>query len=248
MRKTINAMLGALLAIGIAILIGSVGLARVSAADPYLIQNVDVMPDRGDVTTEILILVRGDPIDGALWHAYIFYDGLCLAKRVPCPQIGKTAVYVHRWDVAVKVPPQLPYSTASTSKNKHYIEVMVEDETGQRSSYRTEFKIIDFVLTPQAWEKLTPGQLEAMRGPQGEDGAPGPAGESIVGPQGDTGDRGPPGQDGEAGAPGDSLMGPMGERGPPGKPANTVVMFLAIAMGALSIILHALEYLKGAPV
>lgn len=247
MRKTVNVLLDALLAIGIAMLIGSMGLARVSAAEPWLIQNVDVMPDRGDVTTDILVLVRGAPIDGALWHVYVFYDGLCLAKRIPSPVIGKTGVYAHRWDVSIKVPPQLPYSTPSTSKNKHHIEVMVEDELGQRSTYVIEFKIIDFVLTPQAWEKLTAGQLEAMRGPQGEPGAEGPPGESIVGPQGDTGPRGPPGQDGEAGVPGDSLMGPIGERGPPGKPANTAVIFLAIAMGVISIAIHAWDYGKGAP-
>lgn len=236
----------ALVVLGITFLIVMSGL-QVNASDPWLLQNVDIHPDRGDITTDILVLVRGDPIEGELWHLYVFFDGLCLVKRQPSIQIGKTLVYRHTWDVVIKIPPELPYSTKTTSKNKHEIMVLVEDELGHRSEYKTEFKVVDFILTPQAWEKLSPEQLEAMRGPQGEPGAPGLPGESIVGPQGDEGPRGPPGQDGVAGVPGESFEGPMGERGPPGKAVNPYISYSALILSLLASICLAYSFLKESP-
>lgn len=245
MRRTIHIALSTLTIFLIIIGATLVSGPDVSlASDPWLLQNVDILPDRGDIMTDILVLVRGDPIEGGLWHLYVFYDGLCLVKRQPSTQIGKTLVYRHTWDVVIKVPPELPYSTKSTSKNKHEITVMVEDELGHRSIYETEFKVIDFILTPQAWEKLSPDQLEAMRGPQGEPGPQGLDGESIVGPQGEPGPQGPPGQDGRAGVPGESFEGPMGERGPPGKSVNPIITYIALALGSLSLIILAYKYLK----
>jgi len=209
------------------------------ADDPWLFQNVDVLPRKGDITTEILILVRGDPIQGSLWHLYVFYDDLCLLKRVPSTQIGKTSEYRHSWDVTVKTPPELPYSSYSTKTNKHKIKIMVEDELGQRSFYETEFKIVEFILTPQSWDKLSPEQLELMKGEPGEIGPPG---ESVQGPQGEPGQQGPPGEDGSPGIPGESFQGPIGPRGLPGIPANPLIVNSALILGIILAIVFFMHW------
>lgn len=220
------------LAIGI-LIITAMMIPVSQGADPWLLQSVDVRPTKGDITTDILIMVRGDPIEGPAWYLYVFYDDLCLLKRVPSTQIGKTAVHRHIWDVTIKVPPELPYSAIRTGRNQHEITIMVEDNLGHRSIYEAEFKIIEFILTPTDWDKLSPAQLEAMKG---EPGDTGPPGESITGPQGELGPRGPPGQDGAPGAPGESFGGPIGPRGLPGKDANPLIANSALVISLISLV------------
>jgi len=209
------------------------------ADDPWLFQNVDVLPRKGDITTEILILVRGDPIQGSLWHLYVFYDDLCLIKRQASAQIGKTSEYRHSWDVTVKAPPELPYSSYSTKTNKHKIKVMVEDEQGRRSFYETEFKIVEFILPPQSWDKLSDEQLELMKGEPGEIGPPG---ESVQGIQGEPGPRGPPGEDGSPGIPGESFQGPIGPKGLPGTPAKPLIANSALILGIILAIVFFMHW------
>lgn len=214
------------------ILMGLVHTNTVSAYDPWLLQSVAVRPQKGDITTDILIMVRGDPIEGPVWYLYVFYDDLALIKRMASPQIGKTANFLHLWDVTIKVPRELPYSAVRTGKNQHEIEIMVENELGYTSSYYAEFKIVNFILTPESWEKLSQAQLDSMKG---ETGDTGPPGESIQGPQGETGPLGPPGQDGSPGVPGESFEGPVGPRGPTGRNANPLIANSALVLGLISL-------------
>lgn len=219
--------------LAIVVLIIMVTMIPVSqGAEPWLLQSVDVRPTKGDITTDILIMVRGDPIQGARWFLYVFYDDLPIIKRLESPQIGKTANYLHVWDVTIKVPPELPYSAIRTGKKQHEIDIMVEDELGHRSIYEAEFKIIEFILTKTDWDKLSSAQLEAMKG---EPGDTGPPGESITGPQGEPGPQGPPGQDGAPGVPGESFGGPIGPRGQPGKDSNPLIANSALVIGLISL-------------
>ena len=214
------------------ILISPYGIQTVSGSDPYLFQSVDILPKRGDINTNILIMVRGEPIRGTLWHIYVFYDDLCLVKRLASSKIGKTTNYEHIWDITIKVPHELPYSLKTTTKIKHKIKIWVEDERGHRSIYETEFRIVEFILTPESWESLSPQQLEAMKGETGEMGPPG---ESIQGPQGEPGPQGPPGQDGAPGIPGDSFQGPRGPEGPPGKNAKPIIANSALIISIIAL-------------
>ena len=98
---------------------------------------------------------------------------------------------------------------------------------------------MEFILTPQSWDKLSPEQLELMKGEPGEIGPPG---ESIQGIQGEPGPRGAPGEDGSPGIPGESFQGPIGPRGLPGTPANPLIANSALILGIILAIMFFMHW------
>lgn len=209
----------------------SLTLRTVSGEDDYLLKSVDIYPKEGTINTEILIVVRGDPFKtDTAWNLYVFYDGKCLIQRYPDITIGKTGTHEHRWDVTIKPPDEFPYSTKSTSKNKHFVKIMVENELGQTESYKTEFKITEFIAPPSYWDQLDPAFLEEITGPEGPQGDVGP-----IGTQGDRGPRGNIGERGERGLRGNTgETGPKGPQGPPGVPYPLLTFNIGIAMSLIA--------------
>jgi len=206
-------------------------LKNASGEEPYLLKSVDIHLRQGTVNTEILIVVRGNPYTTeTAWNLYVFYDEKCLIQRYPDIQRGKTTTREHRWDVTIKPPPEFPYSTKSSSKNKHYIKIRVENEIGQTSEYKSEFKITEFIPPPEYWDLIDPGFKEDItgpEGPQGETGPPGPVGDR--GPKGNTGDRGERGLRGNTGE-----TGPKGPQGPPGVPYPILTFNIGIVMSLIA--------------
>jgi len=185
---------------------------------------VDVYPKQGDITTDIFVHVRGEPLlitcEGFL---YFYWDDKCIVQRMPCISHNHAwNVWELSWDVTVKVPNEYSYSELGL----HNLTATVEAVDGVSVSATTVFEIINYIPPPEWWEDLPEDFIDEITGPQG-----------ITGDKGDTGSQGIQGEQGQIGPQG--LQGEKGDKsdkGDTGPYPNEAVMF-NLGISAISLII-----------
>jgi len=194
---------------------------------------IDVFPNKGPSSTQILLLVRVIPQDGGIMYLYVFWDGCPLVKRLASPQIGKTTSYRRMWDYSFTIPKGYNY------KGEHTIRIRVENLAGDITNYAFKYKVTEGAPPEDWWDDLPKAFIEKIRGPRGERGPTGPKGEvgskGPKGEKGEKGDQGPKGDKGVAGSQGD--QGPKGNTGEPGKDANEILVYIGLAFSVISFVM-----------
>jgi len=153
---------------------------------------MEVYPISGDITTDIILQVRGVPFRQSYLTVakeypvlYVFYDDKIIASRLnPITRgrgYGDYSDYEASWDVVIHVPNEYSYSELGT----HIIRVVAEASDGTKASATTTFRVVNYFPPPEWWSDLPSELLEMITGPRGLTGATGP-----IGPKGDTGTSG----------------------------------------------------------
>lgn len=198
----------------------------------------DVHPAKGTVETNILIMIRSEPIQGGALWVYVFWDDIPIVKRLTAPYNKNTKLYERRWDITISPPTEYPYC----SKGDHRIKIVVENTQGKFVTLRWSFKITTFTPPTHWWNDMPQEFFDKIQGPQGPQGSQG-----RQGSKGESGQRGPKGEQGEQGPQGEGEQGPQGIQGetgttgPPGKDANTNVTNLSSIGSLFAIIVSALS-------
>ena len=173
--------------------------------------SIEIYPNKGDITTNISVHVRGEPyvggfvtVQGDVPVLYLYYDDKLIVERLKCviipPAYGDFSSYNCVFDVTFKVPNEFPYSELGV----HNITVVIEASDGTFAKANTTFEIVNYIPPPEWWEDLPQDFIDKITGPQGPQGIQGEQG--VQGPKGDKGDTGPQGVKGEKG-----LQGEKGE-------------------------------------
>jgi len=191
----------------------------------------DVHPAEGTVETNILIMLRAEPIRHAepMW-VYVFWDDVNLVQRLAPPYNKNAGIYERRWDITINPPKDYPYC----SKDKHRIKITIENLQGQFVTKNWQFEINEYIPPTQYWETLPPEFFDKIQGAQGPEGPQGEQG--PIGPTGSPGPRGEQGPRGETGP-----QGSIGPQGPPGKNADKTITNLSSIGSLLAIILSTIS-------
>jgi hypothetical protein len=187
LRRNVFYVVGKILLL-LFLLIGCVNPVNASTINSI---DLEVNPHSGDITTDILIRVRGEPFNGGFLKTageypvlYVYYDDSIIMSRV-APVIrpkswGDFSDYEASWDVSIKVPNEHPLSELGV----HVIKVIVEASDGSTASEMATFDVVNYIPPPEWWNDLQEDFVESITGPQGESG--------IDGKQGPKGDAGEP--------------------------------------------------------
>lgn len=137
---------------------------------------VEVHPSEGDITTEIYVLVRGEPyhVSPGQTFLYLFWDDKLVAERLPSifHEAGPKSWYEQSWDLALKPPNEYPLSELGT----HEITVVIESTDGTKAVSLATFDIVRYFPPPELWELLPQDFIDRITGPRGTTGAMGPQG------------------------------------------------------------------------
>jgi hypothetical protein len=182
--------------------------------------SVESFPLTGDITTDIIIRVRGIPYDGLIDtyalntnipKLYIIYDGKIIVNGQNAPTYtldsGHTG-YSMNWDTKIKAPNEYPYSESGV----HIITARVEAGDSTIATDTCTFSIINYVSPPSFWSNLPPEFIERIRGYQGQQG--------IQGIQG--------------------IRGIDGADGIDGKDAPTNLIYLGLVVSVISLVMSLL--------
>jgi len=177
--------------------ISSVSATTITAA------TIQIFPNEGDITTKIIVQVRGEPYSpSSLWgnyvtdkadypRLYLKYDNIIIVQRMACitaPGDGSYSYYYCSWDYNFSIQEiqqlnKYPYSNLGT----HIINATIEASDGTTASATATFTIVNYLppvdLFWTWWNSLNSTIKSQLQGPQG-----------IQGPKGDTGATGPQGQ------------------------------------------------------
>lgn len=187
-----------------------VTVSNVGATELY----AEMYPERGDIYTEIFLMVRGLPSREAYqgYTLYLFWDDTLFGVYGDYVAMG--GYHRHYFDIYFNPPND--YSNLGN----HTISLEVWDDGGNGIAFETTltFEIIRYYppadLFWEWWNRLSPELREQLRGEQGEQG--------VRGEKGDKGDKGEEGLRG--------LQGEKGERGEQGF-GYTPWMEISILMG-----------------
>jgi hypothetical protein len=162
---------------------------------------VEIYPNKGDITTDIVVSVRGNPYAGGFLTSagdreypvlYVYYDDQVLESRVAPKTSGRGygdfSDYAASWDVSVKVPNQYPYSELG----QHIIRVRVDASDGSSATATANFNVVNYITPLQWWENLPQDFIQSITGARGPIGSTG-----ATGPKGTTGTQGPKGEPGQ---------------------------------------------------
>ena len=200
---------------------------------------IQLSPKEGDITTSIIVQVRGEPYSpyGAFGNyitatadyprLYLYYDDICIVQRMACvtaPGVGGYSYYYCSWDVNVTVPNKYPYSNLGT----HNIIAVIEASDGTKTSATATFTIVNYYPPADLfwtwWNSLNSTIQSQLRGPAGPQGAQGLQGtQGIQGPKGDTGAQG--------------VQGPQGAQGPQGISYPIVDVYLNVGLSMVSVVI-----------
>jgi len=200
-------------------------LAKPVSAQAITGATIDVSPKQGDITTDILVQVRGEPYrNGQGSYLYLYWDDKCIVQRLEDIDVSNPPIssHIHSWDCNISVPNEFPYSELGI----HNITAVVEDDYGSRVSANATWEVVNYIPPPEWWQNLPQEFIDEITGPQGEQG--------LIGPQGAKGDTG--------------LQGPKGDKGDKGDTGpypNEAVMFnlgISVASGIISVIALSIVY------
>jgi len=179
---------------------------------------LEVSPKKGDITTNVLVQVRGEPRQGGYLTAaadypvlYLYFDDLCIVKRMSphtWKKYGDYSGYECTWDVEINVPNKYPYSELGV----HTIKAIVEASDGSSTEKTATFEVVNYIPPSNWWKNLPDEFIKEITGPQGP-----------VGSKGEKGDPGP--------------IGPKGEKGETGDPYPTEALYYTVSMSTLSLII-----------
>ncbi len=206
--------------------------AKPVSAEAITGATIEVYPSEGDITTDILLKVRGTPIQTVGAHfLYVFWDNKSIVQReedIPVGIFGEE--HIHAWDMNISVPNEFPHSELGT----HNVTVTIE--YGHTEVYRnsTTFEVVNYVPPPDWWEDLPQEFIDEMTGPPGPQG---PQGEQ--GSQGQQGEQGPAGPQGLKGDEGDK-----GDTGPYPYEATVFNLGMSAVSGVISAIALSIVYRK----
>jgi len=182
---------------------------------------MEVYPSEGDITTDILLKVRGEPIQGeGIHYLYVFWDNKVIVQREEDVKVGIFGEeHIRAWDLIIHVPDEFPYSEIGI----HNITWTIE--YGYTEVYRnsTTFEVNEYIPPPEWWEDLSEEFIDEITGPQG-----------MTGDKGDTGSQGIQGEQGQIGPQGP--QGEKGDKGDTGPYPNEAVMF-NLGISAISVII-----------
>jgi len=167
--------------------------------------NIEIYPNKGDITTAIFLKVREIPLTGNLSHyLYVIWDSKILVQRTEDifvqTDMWGNGYFIHAWDLTIHAPNEFPYSELGI----HNITIIIEEGYIEVCRNGTNFEIINYIPPLEWWKNLPQDFLKNITGPQGPQGIQGEQG--VQGPKGDKGDTGPQGVKGEKG-----LQGKKGE-------------------------------------
>ena len=180
--------------------------------------SIDVYPKEGDVTTEILVQVRGEPYrDGAICYLYLYWDDKCIIQRLGDLDVSNPPIrsHIYSWDCIIAVPNEFPYSELGI----HDITIVIDSDDGSSVNTKATFEIIRYIAPPEWWEDLPPEFINDITGPQGL--------------QGETGSQGPVGSQGLQGQQG--IQGPKGDKGDTGDTGPYPIEAVAINLGISAV-------------
>jgi len=191
---------------------------------------VDVYPNKGDITTEIFVSVRGEPYKGGIVTVsgdvpvlYLFYDTKIIVQRMKSRIIpkgyGDYSDYECSFDFTFNIPNEYPYSELGI----HNITALIEASDGTSANATTTFEIINYIPPPEWWDDLPEEFIDEITGPQG-----------MTGDKGDTGSQGIQGEQGQIGSQGP--QGEKGDKGDTGPYPNEAIMF-NLGISAISLII-----------
>ena len=206
-------------------------LAKPASAQAITGVSIEVSPKQGDITTKILVKVRGEPYrNGSTCYLYLYWDDKCIVQRLEDVDVSVPPIrsHIHSWDCDITVPNEFPYSELGI----HNITAVIEADDGSSANTTAAFDIVRYIPPPEWWEDLPQDFLNKITGPQGPQGLQGPQG--VKGDKGDTGAQGLQG-----------IQGPKGEQGDTGPyPIEAVILNLAISIvsGIVSIISLSIVY------
>lgn len=183
------------------VLLGSIFfllLVKQASASTISEATIEASPRQGDITTDILVQVRGVPYradfataSGDVPVLYLYYDDKVIVQRMKCvtyPKYLDYSTYEVSFDVTVAVPNEYPYSELGV----HNITAVIEASDGTKANATTSFEIVNYVPPSDWWDDLPQDFVDSITGPQG-----------VIGPQGETGSAGPQGEQGTQGVKGD---------------------------------------------
>jgi len=219
--------------------------------------SIEIHPVQGDITTNILVQVRGVPYHSVETWLYIYWDEKPVVVRKPAVyhEVYLDGWWELTWDVSIKPPNEYPYSELGT----HNITASLEDVEGSKVLSWVTFNITNYIPPPEWWRDLPQDFLDMITGPQGpkgDKGDQGPQGlqgpqgvQGLTGPQGLQGSKGDKGDKGDTGAQGlqglQGIQGPKGEKGDTGPyPIEAVALNLGISAtsGVISVIALSMIY------
>jgi len=208
---------------------------------------LEVFPTKGDITTEISVIVRSYPYyTYNQFFLYILWDDVLVIQRLAdINHPGYSNPHEHSWETTFYIPNEYPY----TELGLHNVTAIIAAE-GEMYRQSTIFNITNYIPPPDWWEDLPQEFLDKITGPQGPQGAPGPQGSQGVqgkqGPQGPMGPTGPKGDKGDKGDKGNQGLqgnqGQQGIQGPTGNPGESywgeviIGVFVSVLSLAVSII------------
>jgi len=183
------------------------------SVDALTSATMEVYPNEGDVTTEILVHVRGSPykIDtsvtiGSGVYLYLYWDTKCISEHLEPKIMGR--FWELTWDVHLRPPNEFPFSELGN----HTLRAVLESGEGEIAETSSTFKIVKYLPPPEWWTNLPQEILDQLKGNQG-----------IPGLQGKEGIQGPMGPQGEQG-----IQGEQGPQGVQGKEGTYPISFLLI--------------------
>lgn len=161
-----------------AVIYSAISITMITFAEESTISTItmEVSPSSGDITSDILVTVRGVPYicGGQLRRLYVYYDDKnVVSGQVPTDTGGRAT-----WDASIRVPNEKPFSDLG----QHTVRVVVEASDGTTASASTTFTIVNYIAPPEWWRDLPSEFLEMIKGPKGDTGATG-----IQGPKGEPG-------------------------------------------------------------
>lgn len=207
-------------------------LLPLAVATPLTSVTVEAYPNEGDVTTDILVHVRGETYGSHLIpvYLYLFWDGKNIIERqeaIKHPYISDPW-WELSWDIWIQPPNEYPYSELG----KHTITAILENEQGVTTKSNATFNIVNYYPPPEWWQDLPQEMIDQIKGEQGKQGIQGDQG--IQGTLGPIGPRGKQGIQGEQGVKGE--QGDQGSRGVRGWMGGTYPIYLLIFPAVISVI------------
>lgn len=153
--------------------------------------DADIRPEKGATNQAITVMIRvangEEPLGTTPRYAYVFYDGVPLAKAVVSPYTSSTGYYTYKWDIAITVP----QTASATAYGEHEVLVRVEEMDGSASEksysytvddgvpvdtaidYAKLWKTVPSSFYSEVWKYVPEGILSALKGEAGVDGRDG---------------------------------------------------------------------------
>lgn len=183
-------------------------------------------PLKGNVNTEIYLMVRVDARHDRPMYLYVLYEDKYVVRR----EASFKSTTIHSWDCTFTAPDEAPYSDLG----EHEIYVIIDDGlTLQKKSIG--YYTIDDYIPPDNWIPSS-ALLEKLRGSEGPSG-----------PQGKQGTAGPEGPIGPAGPQGVGVPGPEGPQGIEGTHVSAGWLRISVVLSVIALIVSVAIYRKVMP-